>query len=525
MDVDGLHTITMIYCTMYGNSGVTGTGGAWERGVDSLSRTGDAGMAVYGDERGQGQPLPQQQSHPRNGASIHAALRGVQQLSSSARDGAIKARMDEIAASRERWMRQRELRHIEQSLAADDKARDATYGTVGGFDGDKSYAMGINSPGMRQRDSEELGHQHSGAGPTPTSAAGGAHAPSDASVRAEVLERVMDSYAERVEQHVRADILSEQRQRVASQRRRDESLESTLAEELRGQACPICMELMHGAMHEPFILVPCSHTFCKSCLDAIEAEYRRDKIVCPVCRSAVKSQVRNTQLLNVIRTFVEKEERNRKREIEEAAARRRRAADGHGSGERDTSTTGGSINVTASKPSDRGGEWEGGHGADGSGAHKQEDDEVACVLRSIDENVADPDDAKKSKEYFRAMRHVSMRREILCEEQKKLSDEVQEADRKMCVADESLDILRTERVRILERLERARHELKAVDESLGSVATTRNQSQKASVDAASRLRVVDDLVSSLDQEIAKHELLLHELAPGSLEAMGIAYRL
>ena len=56
--------------------------------------------------------------------------------------------------------------------------------------------------------------------------------------------------------------------------------------------CNICMELYNNENHVP-VLLPCQHTFCRSCLNSISSRltfaypqpaYPQPRIECPVCR-------------------------------------------------------------------------------------------------------------------------------------------------------------------------------------------------------------------------------------------------
>lgn len=49
--------------------------------------------------------------------------------------------------------------------------------------------------------------------------------------------------------------------------------------------------------HSPYILFPCGHSFCKTCLDSLK-QYR--KVVCPLCKQKYKNMAKNIALQNLI---------------------------------------------------------------------------------------------------------------------------------------------------------------------------------------------------------------------------------
>jgi len=58
----------------------------------------------------------------------------------------------------------------------------------------------------------------------------------------------------------------------------DEDEESFLDNEMENHKCGICFETMADSEHEPMIVVPCGHCFCKNCLKLLSKQQ------CPTCR-------------------------------------------------------------------------------------------------------------------------------------------------------------------------------------------------------------------------------------------------
>ena len=81
-------------------------------------------------------------------------------------------------------------------------------------------------------------------------------------------------------------------------------IEETLHEQVMSNTCPICFEIFLPPDHAPFILFPCGHTFCKTCIDT----YAKVKKKCPFCRSTFNSMAPNISLQNLILSANEKKD-------------------------------------------------------------------------------------------------------------------------------------------------------------------------------------------------------------------------
>jgi len=79
-------------------------------------------------------------------------------------------------------------------------------------------------------------------------------------------------------------------------------IEETLHDQVMSNTCPICYELFLPPDHQPFILFPCGHTFCKICID----QYAKLKKKCPFCRAVFNSMAPNISLQNLILSANEK---------------------------------------------------------------------------------------------------------------------------------------------------------------------------------------------------------------------------
>lgn len=73
--------------------------------------------------------------------------------------------------------------------------------------------------------------------------------------------------------------------------------EEELKDMILSHTCPICFELLIPPMHSPYILSPCGHNFCESCLKNNEGKYIRN---CPCCRASIKTKALNIDLQNLI---------------------------------------------------------------------------------------------------------------------------------------------------------------------------------------------------------------------------------
>lgn len=68
--------------------------------------------------------------------------------------------------------------------------------------------------------------------------------------------------------------------------------EESLYDQVMSNTCPICFELFLPPRNQPYILFPCGHTFCVSCIDKMMKHSK----VCPFCRAQVTSQAPNLSL-------------------------------------------------------------------------------------------------------------------------------------------------------------------------------------------------------------------------------------
>ncbi|KAG2393071.1 hypothetical protein C9374_009648 [Naegleria lovaniensis] len=77
----------------------------------------------------------------------------------------------------------------------------------------------------------------------------------------------------------------------------DEDDENFLANEMENHKCAICFELMLDKEHEPMMIVPCGHCFCRNCLQLLTTQK------CPTCRSRINSLAVNFALKQVISSY------------------------------------------------------------------------------------------------------------------------------------------------------------------------------------------------------------------------------
>ena len=73
--------------------------------------------------------------------------------------------------------------------------------------------------------------------------------------------------------------------------------------------CAVCGKLMTAPLHTPTAIIPCGHTFCKTCMT--------DCSKCPTCQSRVSSTAVNTVLQQIIASFKEEKEKERLQQLEE----------------------------------------------------------------------------------------------------------------------------------------------------------------------------------------------------------------
>lgn len=81
-------------------------------------------------------------------------------------------------------------------------------------------------------------------------------------------------------------------------------MEESLHKQVMSNTCPVCFELFLPPTHQPYILFPCGHTFCKHCIE----KYAKVKQTCPFCRSKFNSMAPNISLQNLILTAAAKED-------------------------------------------------------------------------------------------------------------------------------------------------------------------------------------------------------------------------
>ena len=79
--------------------------------------------------------------------------------------------------------------------------------------------------------------------------------------------------------------------------------ESQLKDQILANDCPICFERLVPPDHSPYILFPCGHSFCESCLKV----HAKSQKKCPFCRTRIESKALNIQLMNLIKSANEME--------------------------------------------------------------------------------------------------------------------------------------------------------------------------------------------------------------------------
>lgn len=80
--------------------------------------------------------------------------------------------------------------------------------------------------------------------------------------------------------------------------------EHSLHNQVMSNTCPVCYELLLPPSHQPYILFPCGHTFCKQCIDS----FAKVKKMCPFCRTTYNTMAPNLSLQNLILSAKEKKE-------------------------------------------------------------------------------------------------------------------------------------------------------------------------------------------------------------------------
>lgn len=83
-----------------------------------------------------------------------------------------------------------------------------------------------------------------------------------------------------------------------------DEIEETLHEQVMSNTCPICFELFLPPGNEPYILFPCGHTFCNTCINT----YAKVKKKCPFCRKAFQQMAKNISLQSLILSANEKKD-------------------------------------------------------------------------------------------------------------------------------------------------------------------------------------------------------------------------
>ena len=115
----------------------------------------------------------------------------------------------------------------------------------------------------------------------------------------ELEARVLDKVTERIQ----ARIQSEAHKDALTSSVSHEEVKSFMEGSMTNHQCPICYELMRGLEHQPTLVFPCGHTFCRLCLSKI----RKHRGICPLCRQRISSQAPNVSLAQVIDGFAERQ--------------------------------------------------------------------------------------------------------------------------------------------------------------------------------------------------------------------------
>ena len=81
----------------------------------------------------------------------------------------------------------------------------------------------------------------------------------------------------------------------------DRKIEATFAKEIESNVCPICLQLLVPPMHSPYILFPCGHTFCQTCIEVYHK--KTNKKICALCKQKYKSRAKNIALQSLIELY------------------------------------------------------------------------------------------------------------------------------------------------------------------------------------------------------------------------------
>ena len=123
-----------------------------------------------------------------------------------------------------------------------------------------------------------------------------------------MMDRMFVKIQERLEHKYKSDKTFQKAMANASDRNKSSrgetgaEIEETLHDQVMSNTCPICFELFLPPAHQPFILFPCGHTYCKECINT----YAKVKKKCPFCRSTFNSMAPNISLQNLILSANEK---------------------------------------------------------------------------------------------------------------------------------------------------------------------------------------------------------------------------
>ena len=58
--------------------------------------------------------------------------------------------------------------------------------------------------------------------------------------------------------------------------------------------CTVCHLMYDRYKHEPLVISPCSHTFCRECITSLELK------ACRICNSEIKTKNTNWALLDIL---------------------------------------------------------------------------------------------------------------------------------------------------------------------------------------------------------------------------------
>ena len=188
-----------------------------------------------------------------------------------------EARLQQLRAQQERWMRERdsalERERVEEELQAEQQQQ----------------------------------HPQNGWGAGTSKAGKAAMARADGLVPVEVMDKLTARLADRLRTEIKEEMEKENGKNGGWGVGRDRAesgaeLDSKLAREIETHTCPICFELMVAPAHSPTLLFPCGHTFCSLCLE--KHQHQQGKKRCPYCRANIESSALNRSLQQLIQKYV-----------------------------------------------------------------------------------------------------------------------------------------------------------------------------------------------------------------------------